>query len=118
MSADALATIIFSDLLYTLDCEIDAYADDSTVSATGANVIDIGNQLTTNCEKVVNWMNSNQFKLNASKTHLMTVGTGERLAGLTDKDQVTMDGLQLQESQERSEFLLGCDLQSNLKWSS
>ena len=63
-------------------------------------------------------MNSNQFKLNASKTHLMTVGTGERLADLTDKVQVTMDGLQLQESQEKSEFLLGCELQPNLKWSS
>ena len=63
-------------------------------------------------------MNSNQFKLNASKTHLLTVGTGERLSGLADKVQVTMDGVQLQESQEKSEFLLGCELQSNLKWSS
>jgi hypothetical protein len=33
-----------------LDCEIDAYADDSTVGAAGANVLDIGNQLTANCE--------------------------------------------------------------------
>ena len=109
--------IYYNDLISTLDCEIDAYADDSTISATGKSVAEIGSRLTENCEKVVTWMCSNQFKLNASKTHLMTVGTGERLAGLAGTVKVSMDGVQLEESIEKSEFLLGCDIQSNLKWS-
>ena len=71
-----------------------------------------------NCDKIVNWMNSNQFKLNAGKTHLMTVGISERLASLELKVEVTMDGVRLENSQEKSEFLLGCELQPNLKWSS
>ena len=63
-------------------------------------------------------MASNQFKLNASKTHLMTVGTRERLRTLDSKVDVTMDGVQLEESKEASELLLGCELQSDLKWHS
>ena len=75
--------IYFSDLLYTIDCEIDAYADDSTVGETGVNVAEIGDKLSMNCDVFFfNWMNSNQFKLNKGKTHLMTLGTSERLAGL------------------------------------
>ena len=109
--------IYYSDLLSTLDCEIDAYADDSTMSATGKSVAEIGTNLTNNCERVVNWMCSNQFKLNADKTHLLTVGTGQRLAGLADSVQVTMDGVQLEESEEKCELLLGCEIESNLKWS-
>ena len=108
--------IYYNDLLSTLECDIDAYADDSTMSATGKCVAEIGTKLTDNCERVVNWMSSNMFKLNAGKTHLMTVGTGQRLAGLPEAVNVTMDGVELQESLERSEFLLGCDIDSNLKW--
>ena len=48
----------------------------------------------------------------------MTLGTSERLAGLAHKVEVTMDGVRLEDSQEKSEFLLGCELQHNLKWSS
>ena len=51
-----------------------------------------------------------------SKTHLLTVGTGERLSGLNEKVQVHMDGVKLVESKEPSEFLLGCNIQPNLKW--
>ena len=108
--------IYYNDLLSSLDCSIDAYADDSTMSATGKSVAEIGASLTENCDRVVNWMNANQFKLNASKTHLLTVGTEERLRTLTSSVEVTMDGVQLQESKEKCEFMLGCELDSNLKW--
>ena len=110
--------IYYNDLLSTLNCSIDAYADDSTMSATGKSVEEIGGSLTEDCGRVVNWMESNQFKLNAGKTHLLTVGTGERLRNLDHRVQVTMDGVQLEEGEEGCELLLGCDLQSDLKWHS
>ena len=88
------------------------------MTATGKGVDEIGTTLTNDCEKVVTWMSSNKFKLNATKTHLLTVGTGERLGGLVDKVKVSMDGVQLQECEDKCEFLLGCDIQSNLKWKS
>ena len=71
----------------TLNCDIDAYADDSTMSTTGDTVCDISASLTDD------WMNSNQFKLNAGKTHLLTLGTEARLRNLDDKVDVTMDGI-------------------------
>ena len=111
-----LFLIYYNDLLSSLDCSIDAYADDSTMSATGNSVEEISASLNDNCGRVVSWMGSNQFKLNADKTHLMTVGTLERLRMLTTKVEVTMDEVALEESNEKCEFMLGCYLQSNLKW--
>ena len=108
--------IYYNDLLSTLNCDIDAYADDSTMSTTGKTITDISDALTDNCEKVVDWMCSNQFKLNADKTHLLTVGTEQRLKNLETKVDVTMNGIRLVESEEKAELLLGCHLQSSLKW--
>ena len=61
-------------------------------------------------------MSSNQFKLNASKTHLLTVGTESRLNKLENLVDVSMDGVQLEHSKEKSELLLGCQLEPGLKW--
>ena len=108
--------VFYSDLLYTLDCSIDAYADDSTMGATGPSVAEIGRNLTDNCEKVVDWMSCNKLKLNADKTHLLTVGTMQRLNTLTEHVNVTMDGVELEESEEGFELLLGCYIEPNLKW--
>ena len=58
----------------------------------------------------------NKLKLNPDKTHIMTVGTAERLRTLPQLVQVTMDSVVLEEDPEKSEVLLGCQIQSNLKW--
>ena len=64
-----------SEILSTIECEVDVYADDSTTRATGSTVAEIGTLLTENCLKVSEWMTSNRFKMNADKNHLLTVGT-------------------------------------------
>ena len=111
-----LFLIFYNDLPFSLQCDIDAYADDSTMSATGQTVTEISEKLTTSCELVVEWMNSNQFKLNASKTHLLTVGTEQRLKTLNNTVDVTMDGIKLKESDDKVELLLGCQIEPSLKW--
>ena len=63
-------------------------------------------------------MASNSFKLNAGKTHFLTMGTRIKLAGLTEAMEVVMDGVVLEESKEKSEVLLGIKIQNNLEWSS
>ena len=60
-------------------------------------------------------MKSNLLKLNPGKTHVMTLGTSQRLK-MTNQMQVFMDGLLLQENPEHVENLLGCKIQANLKW--
>ena len=107
--------IYFNDLLSTLDCEVDVYADDSTISATRSTVAEIGTVLTNNCSKVSDWMLRNRFKFNAEKTHLLTVGTAERLR-ITEQVVVHMNGVRLEESQNKCELLLGVEMASNLKW--
>jgi hypothetical protein len=54
--------------------------------------------MTANCELVTEWMKGNKLKLNASKTHLMTVGTGARLRSQASTVVVQTDGCVLEES--------------------
>ena len=61
-------------------------------------------------------MLSNKLKLNADKTHVMTVGTRTRLNMQDTKLVVKMDGLVLQESEEQFETMLGCQIEPSLKW--
>ena len=108
--------IYFNDLAFSLNCCVDNYADDTTLTATGKSVVEIGQVLSTDCSKVSQWMQKNKLKLNASKTHILTVGTAQKLDRLNDSVQVFMDGLALQESQSQSESVLGCVITANLKW--
>ena len=111
-----LFLIFFNDLPLTVNCEADAYADDTTLTVTGSTVEEIGDRLTENCELVSKWMVGNKLKLNAGKTHLMTVGTGARLQLQESQVNVRMDGCHLQESTDKFETLLGCQVEPNLKW--
>ena len=61
-------------------------------------------------------MLENKLKLNADKTLLMTVGTNERLRSLDTKVTVVMDGFTLEESKDKVETLLGCNIEPGLKW--
>ena len=108
--------IFFNDLPHSLNCPADAYADDTTMTVTGKTVEEIGNTMTENCELVSKWMLSNKLKLNADKTHLMTVGTKTRLNMQDSQLVVKMDGLILKESEEHVETLLGCQIEPTLKW--
>ena len=68
-------------MLYViLTCNIDQYADNSTLYATSKTTAEINSVLEVNCEVVSNWMAENVLKLNADKTHILTLGTKKRLA--------------------------------------
>ena len=108
--------IFFNDLPSTLENEVDSYADDTTITATAPTVAEIGSSLTEDCAKVSQWMRSNKLKLNPDKTHIMTLGTQQRLRTLGETVQVTMDDILLEEDVQKCEYLLGCSIQVNLKW--
>ena len=110
--------IFFNDLPAFINESIDCYADDSTLAATGASAEEISTKLSRDCGELNNWMISNKFKLNADKTHFLVMGTANKLRTMVEeKVVVEMDGVQLEESSEESEVLLGIRVQSNLKWS-
>ena len=100
--------LFVNDLPYILSCEMDQYADDSTVTATAKSAQEISQSLEQNCAVVSNWMSEDMLQLNADKTHIMTLGTRERLALPGSKVVVRMDGLVLEQSPGETETLLGC----------
>ena len=108
--------VFFNDLPHVLDNPVDNYADDTTITATAKTVSEIGDKLTEDCKKVSEWMASNKLKLNADKTHILILGTAERLRTLRATPQVSMDNIILEEEEQKSELLLGCQIESNLKW--
>ena len=109
--------IFFNDLPTFIKEDIDCYADDSTLGASAANEDAISDKLTQDCEQLSTWMNCNSFKLNADKTHFLTIGTSERLSTLEKQLKVVMDDVTLEESVDKYEVLLGVTVQYNLKWS-
>ena len=76
-----LFLIYYNDLPYEIDCSLEAYADDSTLSYSGNDSM-IGYALSKNCSKVVDWMKKNRLKLNVEKTHVMLLGTNQRLKNI------------------------------------
>ena len=105
-----------NDLPGILSCNIDQYADDSTLYATAKTIQEIDEVLVESCDNVSNWMAENMLQLNAEKTHVLTLGTRERLAMPGNKVSVQMDGIQLQEDPGHQETLLGIKIDANLKW--
>ena len=110
--------LFVNDMSSILTCDMDQYADDSTLTITGDTTAAINENLETNCAVVSNWMLENQLKLNADKTHILTLGTQERLSLPGYKVSITMDGFELEESPQHSETLLGIEIDANLKWHS
>ena len=109
--------VFYNDLPFSVShCAVDAYADDSTLTVSANSTEIIGDQLTEDCGTVVEWMVGNKLQLNTEKTHLMTVGTGARLRIQNDKVSVYMAGVELKESLDRCEKLLGCYIEPHLKW--
>ena len=111
-----LFSIYFNDLPPSIRSSVETYADDTTITCSGSSVREIEEQLTTDCEKIYTWMNSNKLKINVQKTHVLTMGTQTRLNSLPKKLEVKLGGIQLEESPAKSEVLLGCKVQANLKW--
>ena len=92
------------------------YADDTTLTVADDTIENISDKMTRNCELVIEWMQGNKLKLNANKTHLLTVGTKERLRVQQSSVVVRMDGFQLEESEDKVETLLGIQVENGLKW--
>ena len=107
--------LIFSnDLPASLQSNIDSYADDTTITASGKSVEEVEQLLQNDCSSISRWMKSNSLKLNADKTHLITIGTQRKLFSLDRPFEVHMDGILLETT--KSEALLGCIIQGNMKW--
>ena len=113
-----LFVIFANDLPFLVSCNLDQYADDSTLSCTESTAARINTVLNDNCAFVGSWMDQNELCLNADKTHLMVSGTNQRIFQVTQEDsiRIMMNGLELSKSENGCEKLLGVVFDANLKW--
>ena len=112
-----LFVIFANDLPYTLSCDLDMYADDSTMTCSKPSITDINQVMNFNCTSVHKWMGENHLCLNAEKTKTLIVGTQRRRQHVNRRNlSVFMNDVPLQESENESESLLGVQIMSTLKW--
>ena len=111
-----LFLLFFNDLPANIASSVDSYADDTTITACGPSIEEIEVRLNQDCLNISQWMRSNKMKLNPEKTHLLTLGTQRKLASLSRPLQIEMDGVPLKEDNSKTELLLGCMVEGNLKW--
>ena len=114
-----LLFIIFAnDLPFSVTCELDSYADDSSLTSTQETVQQLNNEVNENCASVSSWMQENRLCLNVDKTHLLVTGTNQRLkrSNIQEELDMQMGGFALGQSIVQSENLLGVTIQSDLKW--
>ena len=111
-----LFLIFFNDLPDHIENSVDCYADDTTLTASAKTLDEIEAKLNQDCSSVNHWIRANHLKLNVEKTHVLTMGTSRRLVSLRRPLEIQMDGVILKQNPSSSEKLLGCTLQSDLKW--
>ena len=90
-----LFIIFFNDLPRSLNCSVESYADDTTLTGSGS-IENIEVQLNNDCSTVSHWMRANKLKLNPDKTHILLVGTQQRINSLDTTINVVIDGITLQ----------------------
>ena len=116
-----LLFIVFAnDLPYSVTCELDSYADDSTLTSTFETVEKLNSDVKENCSFVSTWMQENKLSFNVDKTHLLITGTNQRLrrANLQEDLDMHMGSFDLAQSNVHSENLLGVTIRADLKWTS
>ena len=83
-----LFLIYFNDLPRSIPSHVDSYADDTTISCSGFDIQEVEEKLTADCNSIETWMKTNKLKLNVKKTHVLTIGTQNRLMKIGKKVDV------------------------------
>ena len=72
-------------------CQVQLYADDTLLYASGPTVNVVESKLSEDMERIITWLNGNYLFLNYEKTKVMLVGTHQRLRKVTNVTIRVMD---------------------------
>ena len=103
---------------HLVDCKdgvntnICCYADDTTLTTSDNNPAALTLKLTEQYKVIAEFMINNRLKLNDDKTHLLVMSTGQQ----RDKAEVKISTPSTLIKPSKTEKLLGCWVQDNLKW--
>ena len=90
------------------------YADDTTFTCTDANPVTLSNMLTAKYKIIAQFMANNRLKLNDDKTHLLVMTTAQARGRADNQVQIATPTEIIRPS--KSEKLLGCWVNDDLKW--
>ena len=112
-----LFIIFINDLpLHLIYCRFDLYADDSTISAVGKHLGNIGKLLNIDAGNIYQWCTENELTINVAKTKFMLIAMPQKLWQINICLKVYINNVQVAVS--TCEKLLGVHIQTNLDWSS
>ncbi len=101
--------------LKTEDTELDMYADDSTLTATGISIETLDDKLNSDMESIVAWCDDNRMAVNTDKTKAMLIPTYQHFHKLPVKQlQIYINDQELQNV--KVEKLLGVNIDQNMSW--
>jgi hypothetical protein len=107
--------LFMNDMPLHVNNNLDMYADDSTVHASGKTIPQIQQALENDMMHISSWCNENKMVINTSKTKCMLITTQQRRNRLQDpKLSIKVDDQMLQ--QVESDQLLGVTVDQNLCW--
>ena len=110
-----LFILFMNDLPLHVDSELDMYADDSTLCATGETVEELDLKLNDDMDCVNDWCNDNHMVGNSDKTKAMLITTYQKEAKLPKKE-LTIFFQHMQLKNVNSEKLLGVKIDKYLTW--
>ncbi len=97
------------------DTELDMYADDSTLGASGKDIASIEVKLNVDMKRIENWCEDNRMVINTDKTKSMLITTYQRFNKLPVTElQIWVNDQELQNV--KVEKLLGVCIDQNLSW--
>ena len=105
--------IYINDLpLYVKQCNVDMYADDTTIHIKGNTMSNIENYLQEDLGNILKWCECNNMNINIQKTNSMLIGSKRKLAG---KDmQIKICNMALTPS--NCQKVLGIYIDKTLSW--
>ena len=90
------------------------YADDTNVSFSSNNLIDLQKEMSIDLERVATWLLENKLTLNILKSEYMLVGSRQRISSLEGKFQLQINNISLSRVQKTKS--LGLEIDEYLTW--
>ena len=96
-------------------CDIDMYADDTSLKSHGLSILDVSEKLQNDCRLNEIWLRNNRMVVNTSKSKSMAICSYKKRASLeSDIIQLNFEGTELEQVDECK--ILGLLIDENLSW--
>ena len=90
------------------------YADDTSLTTSSCSIQEIKSKLQHDIQCVKEWLCANKLTLNVIKTEYMIIASRQKLASISEKLDLTMNGIALKQAHEIK--CLGLKIDESLTW--